>query len=306
MAHFPSHVPPQNVVFLAGAPRSGTTWLSNIINYRNDFRYMFEPFNHERVALCRQFNFRQYLRPEDRNPAYLLPAARIFAGKIRHPWVDQQNRKPIYDRLLIKDVRSNLMLPWLKKCFPAARFILLVRHPCAVVASRAKFYKWKANLSAILSQDQLVTDYLRKYAACIREVQGRFDEDVYLWCIDHYVALQQIEGRDIHLVFYEHLCTDPESEIDRLSRFLGIAFDDGVEQVIRKPSLLTWADDKARGIRKGVRIVDSWCDRIASHQLARAMEIVREFGLDVYYGADPMPRIPIPADGAPDPALARA
>ena len=32
-------------VFLAGSGRSGTTWLSEIINHRRGYRYVFEPFN---------------------------------------------------------------------------------------------------------------------------------------------------------------------------------------------------------------------------------------------------------------------
>ena len=30
-------------VIVAGAARSGTTWLGDIINYKNDYRLMFEP-----------------------------------------------------------------------------------------------------------------------------------------------------------------------------------------------------------------------------------------------------------------------
>ena len=38
-------------VFLAGSGRSGTTWLSEIINHRRGYRYVFEPFNPREVGL---------------------------------------------------------------------------------------------------------------------------------------------------------------------------------------------------------------------------------------------------------------
>jgi hypothetical protein len=41
----------RNTIFLAGTGRSGTTWLSNIINYKNEYRYMFEPFQSKKVNI---------------------------------------------------------------------------------------------------------------------------------------------------------------------------------------------------------------------------------------------------------------
>ena len=33
----------RDAVFLAGSGRSGTTWLSEVINYKGGYRYVFEP-----------------------------------------------------------------------------------------------------------------------------------------------------------------------------------------------------------------------------------------------------------------------
>lgn len=35
----------ENSVFLAGFGRSGTTWIFDIINYKNEYRYTFELFH---------------------------------------------------------------------------------------------------------------------------------------------------------------------------------------------------------------------------------------------------------------------
>ena len=125
MLHLSAGFQPEHVAFLAGAPRSGTTWVSNIINYRNSYRYMFEPFNCEQIGACRHFNFRQYLHPEDPGSLHAKTIDRVFEGRLRHHWTDQQNRRIFADRLLIKDVRSNLMLGWLQKRYPSTKFILL-------------------------------------------------------------------------------------------------------------------------------------------------------------------------------------
>src|SRR5579872_5089703 len=71
-------------IFLGGVGRSGTTWVSDVINARNDYRLMFEPFYPEKVPLCRPFRYRQYLRPTDSNTTYLTVGQTILSGKIRN------------------------------------------------------------------------------------------------------------------------------------------------------------------------------------------------------------------------------
>ena len=38
-----------DVVLISGSGRSGTSWLANICNYKNDFRYIFEPLNPKKI-----------------------------------------------------------------------------------------------------------------------------------------------------------------------------------------------------------------------------------------------------------------
>ena len=52
-------------VLLAGTGRSGTTWVSEIINHRNEYRYVFEPFNHQKLRIAQPFGPKRYLRPDD-------------------------------------------------------------------------------------------------------------------------------------------------------------------------------------------------------------------------------------------------
>src|SRR3712207_9472155 len=72
----------RNSVFLAGSGRSGTTWVAEIINHRNGYRLVFEPFHPGRVGICGSFRRKQYLRPDDRREAYLGPARRILTGGV--------------------------------------------------------------------------------------------------------------------------------------------------------------------------------------------------------------------------------
>ena len=108
---------PGSAIFLAGSARSGTTWVSEILNYDHEYRYMFEPFSPEETPICSGFRERQYIRPEDSNPYFLSTAGTILAGKIRSYWIDNYNRSSCSQRRLIKDIRANLFLKWIHTHF---------------------------------------------------------------------------------------------------------------------------------------------------------------------------------------------
>ncbi|MDP8949818.1 MAG: hypothetical protein M3N00_06185, partial [Actinomycetota bacterium] len=108
----------RNSVFLAGSGRSGTTWISDVINYRNGYRFVFEPFHPGKVRVCKNFGRKQYLRPDDRREEYLGAAREVLTGRIRSPWTDRFNRKFVARRRLIKDIRANLLLGWMRENFP--------------------------------------------------------------------------------------------------------------------------------------------------------------------------------------------
>ena len=268
-------------VFLAGSGRSGTTWLSQIINHRRGYRYIFEPFNPREVGPFRHFRTKQYLRHEDRREEFLEPARLVLTGGLRDPWTDRFNGRIVARRRLIKDIRANLLLGWMSVNFPGMPIILLLRHPCAVVASRLDL-GWKDNLSETMEQRELVDDFLLPMEAEIRAAQGDFERHLFLWCIDNYVPLRQFGPQEMHLTFYENLLAHPEVELRSLFASLGEDFDERVYARLGHPSPMS---------RKNVPApsVEGWRTRVSAHQLKRAKEILRLFGLDRLYGEEAMP-----------------
>jgi len=256
----------RNTIFLAGSGRSGTTWVSDVINYRDEYRYVFEPFHPGKVKTCKGFRRKQYLRPEDRREEFLRPARIILSGALKnHYWAGHLDSRYIplwrvrknlrknkirdwayhldgrFDtgRRLIKDVRANLMLGWLRANFPEMPIILLLRHPCAVAHSRME-HGWGPLLDHFLSQRELVEDFLEPFENEMRAARTDFDRHVFSWCVENYVPLTQLRRGEVHLVFYENLCEDPEGEVRRLFGFLNKYYDkDLLFEKIKKPSRLS-------------------------------------------------------------------
>ncbi len=274
-------------IFLAGTGRSGTTWVSEIINYRNEYRYMFEPFHSETVDIIKNFRYRQYIRPDNRDKKFIEPAKLILSGKLRNRFTDYRNRKFISKKRLIKDIRANHFLKWIYENFPGVPIILLLRHPCAVTSSKLKL-NWGTHIEEFLSQDELLEDFLNPFKREIEKAKSVFEKHIFLWAIENYVPLKQFNKGEIHLAFYENFCMNPGYEIERLFSFLNKRFDEKVLLKSRNPS------SEIRGhsaIVTGEDLIDNWRKYITKEQRQRAVDILAVFGLDRIYAEDSMPNI---------------
>lgn len=266
-------------VFLAGSGRSGTTWLSGLINHDSDYRQIFEPFHPGKVEDFRGFGSKQYLRPEDRREEFLEPAQKAVTGQLRGGWTDRGGAL-VARRRLVKDIRANLLLGWLAENFPGMPIVLLMRHPCAVVSSRLAL-GWRDNLDETMDQRDLVEDHLMPMKDEIRAAREPFERQLFLWCIDNYVPLRQFRPGSIHLCFYENLVLDPEPELRSLFRFIGRDFDGAVLGKLGRPSPTSRRNEKPS--------VDGWRRRVSEEQLAKAGEVLGLFGLDKIYGPETRP-----------------
>jgi len=156
-------------VIVAGTGRGGTTWIADIVNFRNHFRVMFEPFNCREVSLVHDFSLRQYIRPDDPAPQFLEAVRRVLSGRVRGTWIDRYNRKMLSSKRLIKDIRISLFLKWVKKNFPKTCIILVLRHPCAVADSRLRA-GWQPHLTSFLEQPQLMEEFLGPFESLLSNV----------------------------------------------------------------------------------------------------------------------------------------
>lgn len=271
-------------VFLCGAGRSGTTWLGDVLNHANEYRVLYEPFNREQVSLCRNFFPRQYLRPSDDDPRYFEPARAIFTGRVRNAWIDQSNRTMIAKRRLVKDVRSTLMLKWVRTHFPRMPIIFLMRHPCAVALSRVKL-GWRTNLRDVyFAQDALLTEHLAPFVNEIKSAESPFERHIVDWCVENFVPLAELRKGDVFLVSYENLCVDPRNELQKLFGFLKRPFDDSVLMSLDKPSKTSYERRNSSAFVRRESLIGGWRKHVSSDELRAARSITKVFGLDTIYG----------------------
>ena len=285
---FDRHVGLQDTVFLSSMGRSGSTFVSNVINHDNRCRVIFEPFHPDKTAELADLDYPLYLDPEQQAPRQHAVFENIMKGRIHSDWVNLENRTILPRARLIKAIRANLFLKWLHLHFSEARYILLLRHPCAVVDSwlNAGFGDGSGARHALLTNPalraQLDDDLIAGYAG----TESPFERLLYFWCIYNGIPLRQFRPGEIHLVFYENLVARPHQEIQALFSYLGREYDEAaVSEALSTPSLTTQKNAASFQGRNALSTLGRWQQTLSAGQLARADEILARFGLDGLYSS---------------------
>ncbi len=216
----------EDAVLVVGSGRSGTTWVGDVIAAETRSRIVFEPFiwgHDDRLLFAGRYrfsnlggrlNYSLYL-PDDAGRAGLgqYDVERVLAGGVRGFWVNQEIEHKVYRRRVIKDIRANLMLPWLTRNWPALKIIYLIRDPAKVIdsmierSSEGWGFDWSRE--EVMFQPKLMQDYLTPFQDLIENSETLVERLAMRWCIENYVPLQCLsEMRNVMLVRYEDLIED--------------------------------------------------------------------------------------------------
>jgi hypothetical protein len=194
----------KNVILISGSGRSGTTWLGDVINWNNDYRIIFEPFDPRKNKSVPTKLLRLYINPNYKDRNVFLFWNEVFYGKFRSLWSDRQNRRFFCSNRLVKEIRSNLHLKWLRENFPKIAIVYIIRDPVDVVYSRIE-QGWDVNLEQIINQKELVSLHLRPFISEIQSASSLVSKHAFMWSIENYVSLKEMKVKDITLVEYEKL-----------------------------------------------------------------------------------------------------
>ena len=123
---------PSDTVLVVGSGRSGTTWLGNMIGQWPGFLSLFEPFDYRHVPEINITSLRPYIRMNETSNPLDDIIRNVLLGKYKNAWTLSENTRRFTWRILIKDIRINLLLPYIRQRF-GNRIIYIIRHPCATV-----------------------------------------------------------------------------------------------------------------------------------------------------------------------------
>lgn len=280
---------PDALTIVAGMGRSGTTWVSDIINHDQRQRLLFEPFVPQSATPFLPY---QYLAPTATDAALHKKAANLLTGAVRDDWVDRATPRFIYRKRILKEISVNLMLGWLQRVANCPPTVLVVRHPLQVVLGWRKLgwgFVWGGNrpiIDCILSQETLLVDFpiISNMAAQI-DKHDFLENTLFLWCVLHLVPAAH--AQNVHVIYYENLLHHFQEEVTRLFRYLDRP----------KPRTLTEIEYtfsstnfQARDVvHDRARLFNTWREAFSAEQINRANAILAAFDLDHLYDANGYP-----------------
>lgn len=275
-------------IWLVGDGRSGSTWLSDLINWDRRYRELFEPFHPYIVNRVKDYHLFQYMRQDEIDSDLGDFLRSIFSGEFKHFRTDVSQIRLFYEGLIVKDIFAHHLIPWVHANIPHVKKILIIRNPFAVALSKQKLAKkwiWMTEPKDFFKQHNLCDDYLNPFEDVIQSIDDNdfIEKQVLIWAIIHYVPLSALNEKDIYIIFYEDLVSNPLKELEKLFSFLGIEYlleDKNLLKRIHVPTRTTKDFHKGSPNKSAV---SSWKNELSTKQISQGLQIIERFQLSNIY-----------------------
>jgi hypothetical protein len=209
-------------LLISGSPRSGTTWLAEIIAASESSRLIWEPLQEGNPTMAtypfkskRPFLSKIQSEYNELDPFFkkLLNGRNLNSHTLRLK-VNPDNLYKAFtnSRLVIKFVRGNGVVSYLQSRFNLPKPVVILRHPCAVVASQLRMGTWDDHPH--LDPD-LVNEY-PNFNLLLKETESLEERLALTWAGDILSALHN--SNNLQIIFYEDLVLNGEEELNKIFR----------------------------------------------------------------------------------------
>lgn len=253
------------LIFLIGAPRSGTTLLARMLAAHSAIHGRAEPhlitplahlgyfgkvqkapYDHNNVEQA----IHEIVAEIPRHEAGYLDALRAYTDSM---YAQLMEAAPPGKRFFLdKTPAYALVLPFLTKLYPHARYVVLTRHPLAVLSSYVESF-FDGDYPVALDHNPILQRYVPELARLVRDAPVP-----HVW------------------VKYEDLVQDPATHLRRVCEHLGVPFEDGAITYGERGEAFKGLGDPtgvARHTRPVTESVSRWAAEIASSPATLALVV---------------------------------
>lgn len=277
-------------IFIFSDPRSGSTWLMEILNQLEKTATIWEPFHPNNGVIDQKFNlgWRPYV-PEDYKWEELKDHLdEIFSNSIINKWTIDRSRYSQYkkaDRLIVKMVRTNALLPFFVNQFQLKyKPIYLLRHPVSQGISHIKAfgkdkYIW-AREKFEIPKVKFAEPYLL-HKDFLMTLESQLECRVAQWCITNSQTLNSKYKDKWKTVFYENVLINPHDQLDLIFEDIGKVSP----KILKSISAPSWTSSK--DLKSSTRQqIEKWTQQINVEQKSKLQRIINHFNLSEVYNLD--------------------
>ena len=303
---------PKQPILVTGSHRSGTSWVGRMISQSPIIGEIWEPLNiHNRPGIC-ACNFDVWYPYINKNNGHLYKkairdcllfkynfgaeikaiqslkdVARMGKDITRFAMMRAQNRRPLQ-----KDPMAFFSVEWLAQTFDM-QVIVLIRHPAAFAGS-LKRLDWQFPFSHLLSQTELITDYLQNYESEIIHYAKRdqllVTQANLLWNMIYSVVLRlQKRHPDWLFLRHEDLSLNPIKEFKSIYEFLGLDFTPKIKEKIRAYTTVDNLKEhyRSRSVRcNSAENIRNWEKQLTPDEITQTRKITAKVANNFYKDED--------------------
>lgn len=288
---------PSRVAWLVGSGRSGTTWISSLLNADAKAREMFEPMHVLHTPWMKQGPTHPHLAPHQVTARIQGWFQSVFEGRHITPRTDRDNigkRSANADKLIVKDVFASAAAGAISSLFPDVAVAVVMRHPAAVALSKQshRHWHWQWSVAEFQQNPQLVDDHLTLWSPALAEFSSKprseWEELIAVWCVLHIVLFQSLP-KDTPILHYERLSLDPTSMEGVLKHSPGwrdwaFPSHDQIQAAATTMSFVSKASDASQQANP-----TRWKGQVSDQLEKEARAVLGLFGMDDWYDDDGLP-----------------
>lgn len=279
-------------IFIFVTPRSGSTWLMEIIALQPHMKYINEPLNIRNPFVRKHLlnHFWEILLPNPKREEILYKYFNNLTNnkiKTLNPIPTKRYYRFYTDRIVFKIHAVKDMINWFEEKFDP-HIIYLIRHPVAVTLSRKKlprleyFIKNKIYCEKYLNKDQ------SEFAKNIIRIGTNFERGILSWCLQNLPPLKFQNNKEWIILSYEEMVLKPDKILNMLSERLNLKVFN--KEIIYKPSMNIYKNDfetlnalSDSNLEKSKEfLIKKWEKRIGPEQKEMAFKILKKFEIDAY------------------------
>ncbi|MEO0410257.1 MAG: sulfotransferase [Pseudomonadota bacterium] len=180
--------------------------------------------------------------------------------------------------IVMKSVSMVGRIPIIADACAHMKVVHIMRHPCAVAASRQRGIALGKMPRIHIFDDQLDLPMAREHSLTRAKVDAMDDWEraAWQWVIVNDFAMTHSEGRaNVRPLLYDKLCDDVFGESAALLEWCGMALDPQVEDYLKTVMATQKDSNRYHGLIRNPSIAaNKWRDTVAKDDAAKVMDIV--------------------------------